>query len=362
MPRLVSVIVLLALVVVLGALFFRVMADFLVPVFLAALVAVLLQPVQRWMVARCGGRVSVAAGLTTTLLLLVVLIPFAMLLTRATAEGIRLVRSQKSLGPDDWNVEKLVEQVNNRFGLHISAEDVAEAKKTLWSRANEWVTSRISTTAAFFGELLLGLAVMTVSLYYFLVDGENMIVSVGRLLPLDLGYQRQLLDKFAQMSRAVSAATLLSAAVQTILASMGYLFVQLDSVFLWTLLTFVAAMVPFLGAAIVWAPAALWLYFGAERHTAAILLAIWGFGAVSMVDNFIKPLVLQGQAKLHPLLAFLSVLGGVQALGPIGIFVGPMSVAFLQAGLKMLSVELDALKQTAPAMAATVPPPPAPPG
>jgi predicted PurR-regulated permease PerM len=69
-------------------------------------------------------------------------------------------------------------------------------------------------------------------------------------------------------------------------------------------------------------------------------LAVWGGVVVSMVDNLIKPLVLHGQSNLHPLLALLSVLGGVQALGPIGIFVGPMAVVFLQTGLKMLNLEI----------------------
>jgi predicted PurR-regulated permease PerM len=69
---------------------------------------------------------------------------------------------------------------------------------------------------------------------------------------------------------------------------------------------------------------------------------------VSTVDNIIKPIVLHGQSKLHPLLALLSVLGGVGALGPIGIFVGPIAVAFLQAALTMLQTELDSMGQGSP--------------
>jgi predicted PurR-regulated permease PerM len=74
---------------------------------------------------------------------------------------------------------------------------------------------------------------------------------------------------------------------------------------------------------------------------------------VSTVDNIIKPIVLHGQSKLHPLLALLSVLGGVGALGPIGIFVGPIAVAFLQAALTMLQVELDSLADEARIAAAS---------
>ena len=64
------------------------------------------------------------------------------------------------------------------------------------------------------------------------------------------------------------------------------------------------------------------------------------------VDNVLKPMILRGQANLHPLLALLSVLGGVAAMGPIGIFVGPMAVAFLQTGLRMLNLELDSFRRS----------------
>jgi predicted PurR-regulated permease PerM len=99
-------------------------------------------------------------------------------------------------------------------------------------------------------------------------------------------------------------------------------------------------MIPFVGAAAVWAPAALWLYFIDERTGAAIGLAVYGLAVVSSVDNLIKPFVLHGASRLHPLLALLSILGGVSALGAIGIIVGPMIVSFLQTLLNILHREL----------------------
>jgi predicted PurR-regulated permease PerM len=147
------------------------------------------------------------------------------------------------------------------------------------------------------------------------------------------------------------SSTLLAAIVQALLAGIGYAVAGLEGVFLLTLLTFFGALVPFLGAAAVWGSASLWLLFFAQDSWAAAGLAVWGVLVVSTIDNVIKPLVLQGQSKLHPLLALLSVLGGVGALGPVGIFVGPIAVAFLQAALTMLQTELDVLggRETAPA-------------
>ena len=143
----------------------------------------------------------------------------------------------------------------------------------------------------------------------------------------------------------MSSSTLLAAVVQAALAGIGYAVAGLNGVFLLTMLTFFGAMVPFVGAAIVWGVAAAYLLFFAEQTWAAIGLAAWGGLVVSTIDNVVKPVVLQGQSKLHPLLALLSVLGGVGTLGPIGVFVGPIVVAFLQAALTMLQTELDSMSE-----------------
>ncbi len=160
----------------------------------------------------------------------------------------------------------------------------------------------------------------------------------------DFGYAKYpFRPGYASVSRAVVVATLLSAVVQGILAGIAYFLVGLDSVFLLAILTMLFALIPFVGAAAVWLPCCLWLLLFGGRTTAAVLLALYGAGLVSMADNVIKPYVLQGRSNLHPLLALLSVLGGMQAMGPIGILVGPMVVAFVQPLLAMLQTELDAL-------------------
>jgi predicted PurR-regulated permease PerM len=196
-------------------------------------------------------------------------------------------------------------------------------------------------------EILLGLFVMIVSLYYFLADGPQMVAALMHLSPLDDKYEAQLLAEFGTLSRAVVLAMLLAAVAQGLLAGVGYYIAGFQSVFLLIVITTLFAMIPFVGAASVWGSCALWLLLYEDRTMAAALLAIYGTLVVSTVDNIIKPMVLHGRSNLHPLLALLSVLGGVKALGPIGIFVGPMVVAFLQTLLTMLRGELTALDPTA---------------
>jgi predicted PurR-regulated permease PerM len=210
------------------------------------------------------------------------------------------------------------------------------------------VVSLTGQTTAFALSLLFGMFVLVIALYYFLVDGPKMIRAAMRLSPLDDKYEAELFAEFANVSRAVVLATLLSAGGQAILAGIGYAVVGAGPLFLLTVVTGLMAMVPFVGAAAVWLPVALWVAFVDQAPGAAeagrlipgIGLAIYGAVVVSMADNVIKPWVLHGQSNLHPLLALLSVLGGVKTLGPIGLLVGPMVVSFLQALLNMLNTEL----------------------
>ncbi len=230
---------------------------------------------------------------------------------------------------------------------HPTAQQIADWK----SRAGGYLTKLTlflsGRTPAVVVRTLLVLSIMLIAVYYFLIDGPEMIKTLMRLSPIDDHYETELLAEFDNVSRAVVLATLLSAIAQGILAGIGYYLFGVPSVFLLTLLTGILAMIPFVGAAAVWIPACIYLGFVLDppRATAAVGLAVYGLLIVSMADNVIKPFILHGQSNLHPLLALLSVLGGVQALGPVGILVGPMVVAFLQALLNILRMEMQRMEK-----------------
>ena len=369
MPRVVSFIVLLAVIVLIGSMFFQVMVQFIVPLFLAAVLVVIFKPLHQWMLKKCGDRVKLAAALTTLAIVLIVLLPIGAMLIRAVSEGADLYSDFSEKEPQlplfvdkgdegkepmellvDANslhvvIEKLVPKINSfAIKLHLPVLDPVEV--------SEYVDESLKKAAAplalggmrALGSTLFGLAIMVLTLYYFFADGPNMVQGLMKLSPLDDTYEQELLDKFADISRSVVVAVLLSAVVQGLLAGIGYFFAGVHNVFFLTVLTCFLAMVPFVGAAAVWVFVCLYLFY-VGATTAAIVLAIYCVIVVSMIDNLIKPMILHGQANLHPLLALLSVIGGIQALGPIGILVGPMLVAFLQALLNMLNKELHLLGQ-----------------
>lgn len=375
MTRMVSFLVLLAILVTIGILFIRVMANFLLPMFLAVLLVVIFQPIHQWFRAQFGGRDRLAAIVTTAAIILIVLLPLLLIGFNATAEGIRLYRNtigepgtvasrdaavlqvgrgdradamESSHQPETaaerifspHEAANLLVRLAGKAGLSLSHTDVESMVR---EKIKAWLGPVVVGSAKFTGAFLVGLVVMIISLYYFLADGPWMVRRIMQLSPLDSRYEQQLVDEFGRISRAVVLATLLSAIAQGLLAGVGYYFAGAHSVFLLTFLTMLLAMVPFVGATAVWLPVTLWIFFVEERLGTAIFLGLYGAAVVSMADNVIKPIVLHGRSNLHPLLALLSVLGGVNAMGPIGIFVGPMVVAFLYALLNMFQQEVERL-------------------
>lgn len=416
-PRVISLIVLVAVLMLIGVLFFRVMASFLVPLFLAAVLAVICTPMHDWVCSKLPKRPSLSALVTTGIISLLVLAPLSwfgwkayvetsqvvsMLSEKENRERITLVVTEQAQQWEAWYLENIrgnkranadtpeanpESDTEEALSQQLTAkEDQANAEKNLLglpkkTRANSPsldIKKGISDAFVKFSDNVIklgltgvkslfafafGLGVMIFALYYFLADGPAMLESLMHLSPMDDDYERELLQQFARVSRAVVLATLITAIAQGLLAGIGYYLVQFLPmglaevqpglepkaadpiqlpVFLLTLLTMLLSIVPFVGALAVWVPTVIWIsFFIPGGFWPGLILAIYCFAIVSSADNVIKPFVLSGQSNLHPLLALLSVLGGVQLLGPIGILVGPMLVAFMQALLGMLRKELD---------------------
>jgi predicted PurR-regulated permease PerM len=365
--RIVSLVVLVVILLVVGGLFFHVMAGFLLPLFLALLLVVMFGPVYRWFQRRCGRHDRIAALLTTGSILLLVLVPLLLLFIEAAddAQGVYRAATSSSApastAPLDvrpanpasalnvaklvhWGTDKVVE-----WGKYVGMDlDRKDLEAMAGDKMRQFLAPLALRTTQFAGKALLSLFVMILATYYFFADGPAMLGAIVRLSPIEGNRTGELIDQFGSVTRAVVIATLLSAFVQGSLAGIGFAVAGVGSVFLLTALSMLFTLVPFVGAALVWVPVSLWLFAVEGRTTAAVLLAVYCIAVVSTVDNLVKPLVLHGRSNLHPLLALLSVLGGVEALGAIGIFVGPMVVAFLQTLLEMVHAEFNSMT-TSPA-------------
>ncbi len=340
MARMVSFIVLVAILLVIGAFFFKVMVGFLLPFFLAVLLVVMFRPIHHWMQRRCGSHDRIAAGLTTLLILLIFLVPLFFILLQAGVEGYSVYYRQGGADINYDGIQKQIQEIGRHVGFDLTPDQIQDGIKEILKRLQSWLAPFLLGMTQYVVHTIVGVCILVVSLYYFFADGQSMVGTITELSPLETGYLTELIQEFDNITRAVVLASVAAAIAQGLLTGIALFALDINAVFLLTFITMLFAMIPFVGATGVWLPCSLWLYFHDGRLVAAIGLAIYGMVVVGMVDNLLKPWILHGRSNLHPLLALLSVLGGVEALGPIGIFVGPMLVTFLYALLVMLRKEL----------------------
>lgn len=389
MPRIVSLAILTTLIIFLGITFYQIVAAFLLPLFLAAITAVWCQPLNGYFQKRFGGRERWAAAATTATVSLVLFLPLVLGVFFAakqlldfttkkldgespTAFVRRMLPQDMSDGELKSKVRAAGERVLDYFepipSGDVSAEDrekvVADrnakldqleqqftdasadagsqlqdlAMKSLGVAASG-ASRTIGVLGAFVGGMI-GLTMFLIALYYFLCDGSALLSATENLIPVQVDYQRQLVHEFNRVVQAVVSATMLSAIAQGAATALALYVVGIHHFFLLFVVATFASLIPIAGTWMVWGPFAAWLAYQGSWGS-AIFLTVVGVAVIGTMDNLIKAYVLQNDTSLHPLLAFVSVFGGMQALGLWGIFIGPVVACCLHALVKIFNTELS---------------------
>lgn len=356
MNRFVSLSVLLALIVLLGSMLFQVIAPFILPLFLAAVLAVICQPLHNFFLRKTGHRMALSAALSTATLVAMLVVP-TVIGTLVCALQLYSLGQQHLDG--DWHkgldllwnrcLTPAIEQVKQIFPAEISEEQAGNLRQqfsdSLQSLAGMIATRTFqiaSSTVGTFVSLTVAAGMFITALYYFLADGPSLIKTSEEIIPLPVDHQRRLRERFATVVRAVVTATFLAAFFQGFATAIAIQFCGIGYFWIFLAIATFTSLIPLVGAWIVWGPCAVWLAL--QGHwTAATLLALWGAGGVSMIDNVVKMYVLKNDAGLHPLLSFISVIGALQVMGLWGIFIGPIVASCLFAMIQIFNEELKEL-------------------
>lgn len=178
------------------------------------------------------------------------------------------------------------------------------------------------------GNIVVGfmeLGIVLLSTFYFFRDGASMIEWLKDLLPIAKTQQQILYLRFHEVVRGAVFGNTLIAAFEGILGGLAFWFIGLPSPLLWGAVMAVLAYLPFVGAGIVWMPAALILFLKGD-YTSGFALCMAGT-VIAVLDYVVRTLVVGGASKLHTLLTFFAVLGGIRFFGLVGIVAGPLVVA-----------------------------------
>src|SRR5271165_4371912 len=316
----------------------RIFLPFAGPIAWAAFLAFLLFPLNLRLRRAFRGRSALAAGLLTVFAPIVVLLPVAALSIEFVSQISVLLRKLQSTASSldiksaaDLERFPLIAHLDLWLQAHtsFSAEQV---QAWILQGTRDILERAASFSGSFFlGALssVLGIALTVVLLFFFLVDGDAMVRRGRRFIPLEEAYKERLVNRLSGIARAIVFGTTMNALLQGLVLGIGFGIAGLPSPVVFGVLAALVAMLPVGGAALVWIPAALWLFFDG-RWGYAIFLLVWG-AMMSLLDSFLKPLLISGRAPISTLVVFIGVLGGIAAFGAIGIIAGPLILSLVLA-------------------------------
>lgn len=301
-----------------------IMGPFLTYIVLAGILTYTLFPVFRFFHRRTG-RSGAASALTIILALLLMVLPSFFLVS----ELVRQVSGAYTTFQAE-NIQRIADYLSGLTGNRINFEDLVnsgleEIRKSMVGLAPNILGS--------IGELLIGLFIMFFVMYYGFREGDVFVTRLRQLLPLDPTLKESLFYEVRTITQAVLYGQVLTAVVQGTLGTFGLLVFGVSNWLFWGAIMVIMAFLPVLGTPIIWVPAAVGKILDGDM-TRGVGLLIFGATIVMNIDNFLRPRLVSGRTKVHPVLILIGVLGGLKVFGFIGMLVGPLILAIFVAIIK----------------------------
>jgi predicted PurR-regulated permease PerM len=305
----------------------------------AAVLAGALYPKSERLTNRLRGRSTIAAGLITLgvgLLLAAPTLWVALTVGREVLTGVSVVeRTIRNGGGVPALINRLPPPLREQArgavarvpGGSDQIEDVAADQA---GNAAGLVTAAIVATST----IVIKVALMLVAFFFFLVDGKKLVQWCATVAPLPESQIFEILSDFRNVSVAVLLSSLATAGVQSLAALAGYWATGVPQPLFFTFVTFIVAFIPAIGAASVVVVLAGYLYLTGHPQ-AALALALWGVLVVGFIDNLAKPWLMRGQVEIHSGLIFFALVGGIATFGPVGLVAGPLILSFFLAVIRL---------------------------
>ncbi len=184
----------------------------------------------------------------------------------------------------------------------------------------------------------LNFTIALFGLYYLLLYPESTWQAVRPYIPFSTGSTERLRTRFRDVTNSTLVGTGLIAAVQGALVGMAFWWTGLSNPFFWGVVTGVFSILPVVGSGVVWLPATIALVID-QRIGAAVFMGLWGLVLVGNIDNFLRPMIYQRWANIHPMLTLVGAFAGVRFFGLLGILIGPLALSYLFELIRMYREE-----------------------
>ena len=305
-------------------------APFMQPIILGILIGMLAFPLHDWIEKKLYGRSNLAALLGCLALSLLILLPASLVLVAILKQGIAYAMVVREWATEE-NIHQVLshpwmQQIKTRLGQVLPPEalDPAAIKSQAITTASTVGKKFAGVSTAMLGSITnfaINFTLLLFVLFFVLRDHERMITFMRHALPLSRSQEDVLFKEVVDVSKSALLGSLLTAATQGLVGGIGLWIAGFPGLFWGAIMAF-ASLIPFVGTALIWVPAALYLFFTGQTEW-GIFMVFWGAVVVGSIDNFLRPLFMQG-ASMNTVVVFFSLIGGLQLFGLIGLIYGPL--------------------------------------
>lgn len=324
---------LLALLLGSAVIAFLVLRPFLTTIALAAVFAVVLYPLYTRILGK-GKHKTIAALATMLIAVIVLLIPLSLIGTIVVNQS-RSAYASFANGDATASAQTVATSVGSWLEPYVPgateyANSISLEVNSYAARGLQWIIQHIGVAFTSILAIFIRLLIFLMALYYFLKEGADLEKKLIKQSPLLDEEGAAILKQLTRTITSVVKGSLAIACIQGTLAGIGYMLFGVPNPALWGVSTAIAALIPGVGTSLILFPTVIFLV-ATGNIGGAIGLALWGTFLVGLIDNFLAPKLMGKGAQLHPLVILLSVLGGVILYGPVGIFLGPLTISLLYA-------------------------------
>ena len=325
----------LAIFLVSAFLLGRLFWPFISVIILAAVVTSIFKPV--YVLLHRKMRPLFASLLTCTLIFFILFIPTVFFVGILSKEAYGLYLMGKGAVISDQTKQilessKILDKINlilSTFHIQITGEELNKGVSELGKIVGLFLYQQASSIASNILKFFVYFFFMLLIIYYLLMDGDKLISFIVDLSPLPKDQDEKLIQKFKDMAGAVLIGNGLGGLIQGIAGGTVFYLFGLKSSFLWGVIMGFLAFLPIIGIGVVFIPAAIYLFFKGRIAAGIFFIVFYLILSVS-VDNLLKPKLVGRRVKMHTLLVFFSIIGGLNLFGILGIIYGPLiTTAFI---------------------------------
>ena len=287
---------------------------------LAAILTYFLFPIKKLLI-RFVRSESLCAAILIVLVIVLVVVPSIYLTSHLV--------SQVSSTYSSFKAEHVLQRLGDFIRLKTGQE--VQFQKPLLSALETTRDFLLGAAPNFLGSLtslVLGLFVMFFVMYYALQLSGDVAHKLTHLIPLETELKEKMLEELRAVLQGVLYGQVITALVQGALGGVGFLIFGVGNAVFWSAIMTILSFIPFVGSAIVWAPAGVFLIIEGNLWRGLGLLIYSGV-IVTSIDHVMKPRLISGKSKIHPVVVLIGVLGGLKLFGFIGLVIGPLVLALL---------------------------------